>query len=235
MRLRKGRCDVKVLLIEDDIQTAKAIKFCLMDFKIDVAVASLGEDGIFHAKNYNHDIILLDLNLPDMSGFDVIREMRASRIDTPVIMLSGDFTREAKVKALNLGADDCMTKPFFTDDLIARIRSLARRARGHTSNDLDYGRLVVSLNRQAALVDGNQVHLTGKEFKILELLALRKGGVVAKEVIMDHLYGGIDEPQVKVIDIFICKLRRKLLGAGITPIETVWGGGYKINTMAELI
>ena len=192
-------------------------------------------DGLEIAKLYDYDIILLDLNLPDMSGFEVLRSLRVSKVKTPILILSGLAGIEDKVKGLGFGADDYMTKPFHKDELIARIHAIVRRSKGHAQSVINTGDLVVNLDTKTVEVAAQRVHLTGKEYQMLELLSLRKGTTLTKEMFLNHLYGGMDEPELKIIDVFICKLRKKLQAAtgGQHYIETVWGRGYVLRDPSD--
>jgi two-component system cell cycle response regulator CtrA len=226
---------MRVLLIEDDSAVAKSINLMLNQAGFNVYTTDLGEEGLDLGKLYDYDIILLDLNLPDMSGYDVLKKLRLSRIATPILILSGLADTEAKVKGLGFGADDYMTKPFHKDELIARINAIVRRSKGHAESVIKVGRMNVNLDTKTVEIDGQRVHLTGKEYAMLELLALRKGTTLTKEMFLNHLYGGMDEPELKIIDVFICKLRKKLSNAanGQNYIETVWGRGYVLREAEE--
>ena len=221
---------MRVLLIEDDSAMAHSIELMLRTEAFNVYTTDAGEEGIDLGKLYDYDIILLDLQLPDMSGFEVLKTLRLAKVQTPVLILSGNAIVEAKVKALGFGADDYMTKPFHKDELIARIQAVIRRSKGHAQSVITTGRLTVNLDAKSLEVDGSRVRLTGKEYQILELLSLRKGATLTKEMFLNHLYGGMDEPEMKIIDVFICKLRKKLATAcnGEHYIETVWGRGYSL-------
>jgi two-component system cell cycle response regulator CtrA len=222
---------MRVLLIEDDSAVAQSIELMLKSESFNVYTTDLGEEGIDLGKIYDYDIILLDLNLPDMSGFDVLRKLRVSKVRTPVLILSGLATIEDKIKGLGFGADDYMTKPFHKDELVARIHAIVRRSKGHAQSVVQTGDLVVNLDTKTAEVNGQCAHLTGKEYQMLELLSLRKGTTVSKEMFLSNLYSGMDEPEIKIIDVFICKLRKKLANAssGKDYIETVWGRGYVLR------
>jgi two-component system cell cycle response regulator CtrA len=224
---------MRVLLIEDDAPTAQSIELMLKGFN--VYTTDLGEEGVDLGKLYDNDIILLDLNLPDMSGFEVLRSLRVAKVKTPILILSGLAGIEDKVKGLGIGADDYLTKPFQKVELVARIRSIVRRSRGHAQSVIQTGELVVNLDTKTVEVNSARVHLTGKEYQMLELLSLRKGTPLSKEMFLNHLYGGIDEPEVKIIDVFICKLRRKLANAsnGKNFIETLWGRGHVLRDPFE--
>jgi two-component system cell cycle response regulator CtrA len=224
---------MRVLLIEDDASTAQSIELMLKGFN--VYTTDLGEEGVNLGKLYDHDIILLDLNLPDMSGFDVLRSLRVAKVKTPILILSGLAGIEDKVKGLGIGADDYLTKPFQKGELVARIHSIVRRSRGHAQSLIQTGELVVNLDTKTVEVNSARVHLTGKEYQMLELLSLRKGTPLSKETFLNHLYGGIDEPEVKIIDVFICKLRKKLANAsnGKNFVETLWGRGHVLRDPFE--
>jgi two-component system, cell cycle response regulator CtrA len=222
---------MRVLLIEDDSATAQSIELMLKSEKFNVYTTDLGEEGIDLGKIYDYDIILLDLNLPDMSGFDVLRNLRVSKVKAPILILTGLDTIEDKVRGLGFGADDYITKPFHRDDLVARINAIVRRSRGHAESVIQTGDLTVDLGTKKVAVNGLRVHLTGKEYQILELLSLRKGTTLSKEMFLNHLYGDLDEPDAKIIDVFICKLRKKLASAsgGNEFIETLWSRGYTLS------
>ena len=178
---------MRVLLIEDDASTAQSIELMLKGFN--VYTTDLGEEGVDLGKLYDHDIILLDLNLPDMSGFEVLRSLRVAKVKTPILILSGLAGIEDKVKGLGIGADDYLTKPFQKDELVARIHSIVRRSRGHAQSVIQTGELVVNLDTKTVEVNCARVHLSGKEYQMLELLSLRKGTPLSKEMFLNHLYG----------------------------------------------
>ena len=227
---------MRVLLVEDDPTTQQSVTMMLESASMVVDATDLGEDGLDLGKLNDYDIIVLDLMLPDMDGIDVLRRLRDARVKTPVLILSGLTESENKVKGLGTGADDYLTKPFNKDELIARIQAIVRRSQGHSQSIIDTGRLAVNLDAQTVEVDGHSVHLTGKEYGILELLSLRKGTTLTKEMFLNHLYGGMDEPELKIIDVFICKLRKKLSTAtgGENNIQTVWGRGYVLRDPEEV-
>lgn len=222
---------MRLLLVEDDPTTSKSIELMLTHTNLNVYATDLGEEGIDLAKLYDYDLILLDLNLPDMNGHEVLRQLRLSKVDTPILILSGDDDTESKLKGFGFGADDYLTKPFHREELVARIHAIIRRSKGHAQSIIKTGRIAVNLDAKTVDVSGNTVHLTGKEYQMLELLSLRKGTTLTKEMFLNHLYGGMDEPELKIIDVFICKLRKKLAEAtsGENYIETVWGRGYVLR------
>ncbi|MDU8926845.1 response regulator transcription factor [Alisedimentitalea sp. MJ-SS2] len=222
---------MRVLLVEDDPTTSKSIEMMLTHANLNVYTTDLGEEGIDLAKLYDYDLILLDLGLPDMNGHEVLRQLRMSRVDTPILILSGADDTENKLKGFGFGADDYLTKPFHREELVARIHAIIRRSKGHSQSMIKTGMINVNLDAKTVDVDGKPVHLTGKEYQMLELLSLRKGTTLTKEMFLNHLYGGMDEPELKIIDVFICKLRKKLATAtgGENYIETVWGCGYVLH------
>jgi two-component system cell cycle response regulator CtrA len=222
---------MRVLLVEDDSLISRSVQLMLKSENMVVDTTDLGEDAIEIAKLYDYDIILLDLILPDMEGTEVLRRLRASRITTPVLILSGLSQLENKLRCLGSGADDYLTKPYDKRELIARIQAIVRRSKGHAQSEIRTGKLAVNLAARTVSVNGQPLHLTGKEYGILELLSLRKGTTLTKEMFLNHLYGGLDEPELKIIDVFICKLRKKLATAtaGEHYIETVWGRGYVLR------
>ena len=224
---------MRVLLVEDDLDAARGVALMLKSAGSVVDQVDTGEEALELAKHYDYDIVILDLMLPDMEGYEVVRRMRVSRNDTPVIILSGLTMPQARVKALSLGADDFITKPFDKAELLARMQAIVRRSKGFSQPSVKLGPLELNLDSREVTVDGRDVRLTGKEYAILELLVLRKGMVLTKEAFLNHLYGGMDEPEVKIIDVFVCKLRKKLAQAGADNlIGTIWGRGYMIREPA---
>ncbi|RAI58599.1 response regulator transcription factor CtrA [Roseicella frigidaeris] len=221
---------MRALLVEDDLTASRGIVALLKAAAMVVDAVDTGEEALELARLYDYDVVVLDLVLPDMDGYEVVRRLRAARVETPVLVLSGQTRPQAKVKAFSVGADDFITKPFDREELVARIQAVVRRTKGFSQPSLTAGPLMLNLNSREVTVNGRQIHLTGKEYAILELLTLRKGVVMTKEGFLNHLYGGMDEPEVKIIDVFICKLRKKLAQAGADNlIGTVWGRGYVLR------
>ncbi len=222
---------MRVLLVEDDSATAQGIEMMLRSEGYVCDTTDMGEDGLEIGKIYDYDIIILDLMLPDIDGYEVLRRLRAARVRTPILILSGLNGLDDKIKGLGVGADDYLTKPFDKRELIARIQAIVRRSKGHSDSIIQTGKLTVNLDTRTVEVDSQPLHLTGKEYGILELLSLRKGTTLTKEMFLNHLYGGMDEPELKIIDVFVCKLRKKLSAAtgGANYIETVWGRGYVLR------
>ena len=227
---------MRVLLVEDDFAISQSIETMLKKEGMIVDTTDLGEEGFEIGKLYDYDIIILDLMLPDINGYEVLRNLRASRVNTPVLILSGLTEPDKKVKGLGYGADDYLTKPFDKSELLARIHAIVRRSKGHSESIINTGDVEVNLDTQTVSVKGKTLHLTGKEYGIMELLSLRKGSTLNKDQFLNHLYGGIDEPELKIIDVFICKLRKKLevASGGKNYIETVWGRGYVLRDPDEV-
>jgi two-component system cell cycle response regulator CtrA len=227
---------MRVLLIEDDSSVAQSIELMLKSESFNVYTTDVGEEGVDLGRLYDYDIILLDLNLPDMSGFEVLRSLRISKVKTPILILSGISSVEHKVKGLGYGADDYMTKPFQKIELIARVHAIVRRSQGHAQSVVQIGDLIVNVDAKTVHINQFRVNLTRKEYQMLELLALRRGTTITKETFLGQLYGDIDEPEIKIIDVFICKLRKKLAAAsnGKEYIETVWGRGYLLREPQEV-
>jgi len=220
---------MRVLLIEDDQSTSKSIELMLKSEDYIVDATDMGEEGLEIGKLYEYDIIILDLMLPDMDGYEVLKRLRASKVETPILILSGLTELDSKLKGLGFGADDYLTKPFDKRELMARIQAVVRRSKGHAQSVITTGPITVNLDARTVEIDGKPLHLTSKEYGILELLSMRKGSTLTKEMFLNHLYGGMDEPEVKIIDVFVCKLRKKMEKISKEAgdcIETVWGRGY---------
>jgi two-component system cell cycle response regulator CtrA len=222
---------MRVLVIEDDQGTAKTLQMTLQSEGFVCDTTAVGEDGLDIARHYEYDLIILDLMLPDIDGYEILRRLRAVQVTTPVLILSGLSDIDDKIKGLGIGADDYLTKPFNKDELLARVRAIIRRSKGHSNSVITIGRIKIDLNAKTVEADSKLLRLTGREYAILELLAIRKGATLSKEVFLNHLYGGMEEPEFKIIDVFVCKLRKKLADAldGDNYIETVWGRGYVLR------
>ncbi len=227
---------MRVLLVEDDYAVSQSVETMLKKEGMIIDTTDLGEDGLEIGKLYDYDIIILDLMLPDMNGYEVLKSLRNAKVNTPVLILSGLSEPDKKVKGLGYGADDYLTKPFDKAELLARIQAIVRRFRGHSNSIIKTGDVEINLDTQTVTVGGKNLHLTGKEYGIMELLSLRKGSTLNKDQFLNHLYGGMDEPELKIIDVFICKLRKKLEKAsgGKNYIETVWGRGYVLRDPDEV-
>jgi len=226
---------MRVLLVENGIGTVSGVSRLLQAAGAVVDQTGTGTEAFDLARHYDYDIVVLDL-MADLEAHSVVRRMRAVHLETPVLMmLSGLSGTEAMVTAFGIGVDDCLTKPFDKAELIARVHAVVRRNRGFSQSTLRAGPLELNFDTRQVMVHGKEVRLTGKEYSMLELLLLRKGQPLTKEAFLCHLYGGVDEPEVKIIDVFICKLRKKLAGAGSgNLIITVWGRGYTLREPAVI-
>lgn len=221
---------MRILIVEDHSETARSMELMLQAEGHNVYTTDLGEEGVDLAKIYEYDLITLDLGLPDMSGLEALRQIRVAGVKTPILIVSGKNDLETKVKTFGLGADDYLTKPFAREEFVARVGAIIRRSKGHASHAIVVGPITVDLDAKSVSVNGATVHLTGKEYAMLELLAVRLGQTLTKDAFLTHLYGGMDEPEVKIVDVFICKLRKKLELAGAGGhIDTVWGRGYRLT------
>lgn len=220
---------MRILVVERDAATAQSLELMLRSEGFNVHVVVDGEEALSLGKLYDYDAITIEVNLPDMSGFDVIRELRTAKVKSSIIVVSGLVGTVDIVKGLGVGADDYMTKPIHKDELVARVRAVVRRRKGHTTNVITTGDLVVNLDNRTVSVAGQPIHLTGKEYQMLELLSLRKGQTLSKDAFLNHIYGGRDEPEAKIVDVFICKLRKKLRAVGSEAVETVWGHGFTLR------
>ena len=220
-----------ILIVEDNDSTAKGLELALKREGHNVSITGSGEEAVELADLYDYDAILLDLDLEDISGLETLRTLRLKKIAAPVIMLTGTAESEIKIQALTSGADDYVTKPFDRGELVARISAVVRRSRGQSESIIRTGKIAINLDTRRVEVDGTPIHLTPSEYKMLELLSLRKNTVLTKEACLNHLYNGLHEPEIKIIDVFICKLRKKIAAAadGDVQIETVWGGGYMLR------
>lgn len=179
------------------------------------------DEAIDLGKMYDYDILLLG----DLDAIRVLQALRTAKCKTPVLVLSGHTDSDSIVRALSVGADDYMTLPVDAPELVARIHTIVRRAKGHAQSLIQVGSLTINLNSKTVSAAGTHIHLTGKEYQMLELLGLRVGNLVTKEMFLNHLYGGMDEPEIKIIDVFICKIRKKLPP---DTVQTVWGRGYML-------
>lgn len=221
---------MRILLVENNIACAKARAAFLRSEKLIVEMTDTGEEALDLLRHYPFDLVLLDLALPDMEGTVVISRLRSAGRDTPILALAGVSNAGARLSALSAGADDVVEQSIDRAELLGRMRAIVRRSGGHSQSLLRVGALTLNVEQQEVLVGDCSVALTGKEFALLQLLVLRKNMVLSKDVILSHLYGGMDEPATKIVDVFICKIRSKLAKAGLRDvIGTVWGRGYTVR------
>jgi two-component system, cell cycle response regulator CtrA len=196
--------------------------------------AASGREALEFLRLYDYDLVLMDLHLPDVPAYEVVRMMRAASLKTPVVIMSDTATVQAKVKALDQGADDFLITPCDAEEVLARIRAVVRRSQGHTNSTLALGPVELLLDRRDVRVHGQSLHLSRREYAVLELLFLKQGVILNKGAFLTHLYCGMDEPEMKTIDVIICRLRKKLAIAGVpTLIDTVWGCGYILRDPSQ--
>lgn len=226
---------MRALLVEDDLIISKHVSKILKPEGFQCDITDIGSEGIEIGRFYQYDLIVLDLILPDIDGYEILKSLRNSKIKTPIIILSGICETDDKIKGLGFGADDYITKPFNKDEFLARVRAVIRRSNGHSESSIKIGKLELKTNNKIVLANNHPVHLTSKEYRILELMAIKSGHILTKEMFLNHLYNGIDEPELKIIDVFMCKLRRKItksLGEE-GYIQTIWGQGYMLKAPHE--
>jgi len=219
---------MRILLAEDDAMLAQAVTRALQQSAHTVHAAASGEEADAALAGNDYDLVLLDLNLPRLDGFEVLRRLRQRRAGVPVLVISVRDSLEDRVAGLDLGADDYLPKPFHLSELEARVRALIRRAHGVARPELVHGRLRLDVAGRR-LYDGEQpVELSAREFAVIELLLMREGRVVTKQQILEHLYGWDEGTSSNTVDVFVYRLRRKLEASGV-PIRTVRGMGYLID------
>ena len=228
---------MRALLIEDDNSTAKSVELALAREGIICDIAQTGQEGIDLGMIYDYDIILLDLLLPGgVDGYKVMSRLRSAKIKTPILILSGISQVDKKIKALELGADDYLTKPFDKAELLARIKAMVRRSNGHSESVVRFDKVTINLDTRTVEVDGIKVYFTPKEYAVLELLATRKGTVLTRTMFLNNLYSGIDDPSSEIINVFVYKIRQKLSKAsgGVDYIDNVFGRGYMLKDRQQL-
>ena len=219
---------MRTLLVEGDLTITRGLLQLFRGHGVVADHAETSNEAFELTRHYDYDIIVIELAAE--SGSDLVRRLRNARVGTPVLMLCSGLDSGARVRALSAGADDVLAKPFDPAELIARMQAIVRRAKGFAQASLSVGPLTIRQDSHEVTVEGRDVKLTGKEYAILELLVLRRGTVLTKDAFLNHIYGGMDEPEAKIIDVFICKLRKKLGLVGTDSlIVTVWGRGYMLK------
>lgn len=221
---------MRILVIEDESELRQQLRDRLSANGWIVVAASDGEEGYYLAGEQEFDVAVIDLGLPGMSGMDVIRRIRADGRSLPILILTARNRWQDKVDGLEAGADDYLVKPFHIEELIARVRALARRSAGWTSAVIQCGPYELDTRSQKLSIEGRETDLTGYEYRLLELLMLHTGQVVARDTIAEHLYDEEIERDSNVIEVLVARLRRKLdPGNMLLPIETVRGQGYRFT------
>ena len=226
---------MRILLAESNVTIALQTAQMLMMAQIVVDTVDTGSGALDFIKHYEYDALLIDLALPDMAAWEVLRRLRKAAIDLPVVVLSSLSDPAGRIKAFDHGADDVVAMPVESAELIARVQAIVRRANGYSHSILEVGTVALDLASRSLLVHGRPVHLTVKEFALIALLMQRRDKIVSKETFLSHLYGGLEEPEIKIIDVLICKVRRELAAAGAGDvIGTVWGCGYILRDRATI-
>ena len=220
---------MRVLLIEDDARLVEALRKQLRDAGYAVDVSGDGVEGLYIGEEFPVDLAIIDLGLPELPGLEVIRKLRSRGRDFPILVLTARADWQDKVKGLEAGADDYLTKPFHVEELMARINALMRRAGGHARPEVKFGPFTVDLSGQRVHRDDAEIELTTYEFKVLQYLLLHPGEVVTKMDLSEHIYEEDADRDSNVIEVFIGRLRRKLDPDGaLNPIETLRGRGYRL-------
>lgn len=227
---------MRILLAEDENDMADMLEFMMITEGFHINKTTLGVEAVEMARTYDYDLVILDLGLPDISGYDVIRELRSSRVATPILILTGSGGMDNSLKGFELGADEFLAKPFHRKELLARVHAVIRRSKGHAQSKILIGEITIDLNSGDVSVCGNLLSLPAREFQVLEILSLRLGRVVSRDVLLDQIYGGQNEPAPKIIDVFISKLRSRLRSAtgGEQYIETIRGKGYILRATQNM-
>lgn len=222
---------MRILIVEDDVRLQDSVADLLRGVGYAVDVSGDGVEGLYYGEEFPIDLAIVDLGLPGMSGMDLIRGLRKSKISFPILILTARSDWQEKVRGLEAGADDYLTKPFHPEELKARISALLRRAAGHAHPELEFGPLRMDLASQRVELDGEEVDLTTYEYKVLEYLALHPEAVVTKTELSEHIYEEDADRDSNVIEVFIGRLRRKIDPDGLLlPIETLRGRGYRFNS-----
>ncbi len=221
---------MRILVVEDDPDLSRQLAEALKDSGYAVDVASDGEEGHFLGDTEPYDAVILDLGLPVIDGVSVLQKWRADGRKFPVIILTARDQWSEKVSGFDAGADDYLTKPFHTEELLARLRALVRRAAGHTTDSIEIGGLHVDNRAARAFVDGMPIKLTSHEFRLLSYLAMHRGRVISRTELVEHIYDQDFDRDSNTIEVFIGRLRRKI---GVDRIETVRGLGYRLSDPTE--
>ena len=216
---------MRILIVEDDPDLARQLGDALKDTGYAVDVANDGEEGHFLGDTEPYDAVVLDLGLPIIDGISILQKWRADGKSFPVLILTARDQWSEKVSGFDAGADDYLTKPFHTEELLARLRALLRRSAGHTTDTIDIGDLTVDNRSARAFVDGSPIKLTSHEFRLLSYMAMHVGRVISRTELVEHIYDQDFDRDSNTIEVFVGRLRRKI---GVERIETVRGLGYRL-------
>lgn len=216
---------MRVLIVEDDTDLSRQLTETLRDNGYAVDAATDGEEGHFLGDTEPYDAVILDLGLPTIDGISILQKWRADGKKFPVLILTARDQWSEKVSGFDAGADDYLTKPFHTEELLARLRALVRRAAGHTTDTIDIGGLMVDNRSARAFVDGVPIKLTSHEFRLLGYMATHVGRVISRTELVEHIYDQDFDRDSNTIEVFVGRLRKKI---GVERIETVRGLGYRL-------
>ena len=219
---------MRLLVVEDDRQLRDQLAQGLIDSGFVVDVAGDGREGLYYATEYDYDLAIIDLGLPEIAGIDLVIALREAQREFPVLVLTARGDWQEKVKALDAGADDYVVKPYQLEEIVARVNALVRRAAGHTNSTLQFGPLQLDLSAKRVMLNGKAVELTAYEYKLLEYLVLHAGKILSKTELTEHLYAQDHDRDSNVLEVFVRRLRQKLdPETSLKPIETVRGQGYR--------
>lgn len=225
---------MRILIVEDELVLSQQVQDFFLSKGFVVDVAHTASDGIYLATEYPIDIAIVDIGLPDFSGIELISRLRKEKVNVPILLLTARSRWQDKVEGLEVGADDYLAKPFHYEELEARVNALLRRSQGKAHPVLSFANIKLDTLSQEVTVDNEAVELTAFEYKVLEYLLFRKGEVVSKSVLTEHIYDEDFDRDSNVIEVFIGRLRKKIDPKGITkPIETLRGRGYRILDQIE--
>lgn len=221
---------MRILFIEDSKRLQRSVALGLRQSGYAVDVSGDGEEGLWFARSNDYDVIILDIMLPNMDGFTILEKLRSEGKDTCVLILSAKDALDDKIKGLRTGADDYLTKPFAFDELLARLQALARRKYNNPTSKIIINNLEIDTQKRKAYISGSEISLMPREYALLEYLALRRGKLVTRTEIENHIYDDKVDPVSNVVDSAICSLRKKIDPDGKNPIiKTRRGMGYIIE------
>lgn len=225
---------MRLLLVEDDIRLQDSLAGSLREAGFAVDVSGDGIEGLYYGEEFPVDLAIIDLGLPGMSGLDLIRKLRESERNFPILILTARSEWQDKVTGLEAGADDYLTKPFHPEELKARVAALIRRSAGHSKPEVSFGPVKIDLSSQRVMLEDEEIDLTTYEYKVLEYLVLHPGEVVTKTALSEHIYEEDADRDSNVIEVFMGRLRRKIDPDNeLKPIETLRGRGYRLNLQSD--
>ena len=222
---------MKLLLIEDDAVIVNQLNLELEKAGFSLDICMDGQDGLYRAREYNYDLLIVDIGLPLISGTEIIQQLRAENNQVPILMLTARGSWQDKVFGLKSGADDYLVKPFQKEELVARIHALLRRAGGYANSKISLGQLEMDMDSQEVTLAGSSLNLTAFEFKLLQYFLLHPNKVASKSVLADYLYDEEQERDSNVIEVIVARLRQKIdPDNSWKPIETLRGRGYRLTS-----